>query len=186
MKARQQDSSIGIRWDCKKINRLSRSLAGKLSRYRARRGFSLLELIITVTLLFAIAGARFFALRSQLLGALDGSAEVAVSRLKDAQSLAIAGASNITWGIRFDNTVSSTPAYYLFSGASYATATQRFYFSKGVEYQSPAAGTSTDIVFSKLSGNSSASTTIILRLKSDTARTRTIRISGKGNITLEY
>lgn len=149
-------------------------------------GFTLIELIVSVSIMFTVAAMGFFVLRNQLLGTLDNSAEIIATRLEGAQSLAIAGASSSAWGVRFNNVTTSTPLYAYFMGPTYVAATQTFYLPGGIEFQSPAAGTTTDVVFSELSGNSSVSTTIIIRLKSDTAKTRTIRISGKGKITTEY
>jgi len=148
-------------------------------------GFSLLELIISVSLLFIIGVASVFILQNQLHGTLETDAEVMASRLIEAQTRAIAGVSNTGWGVRFHNATATTPYYALFSGSSFATSTLTYYLSGLVEFQSPGAGNITDVAFSKLSGTLSASTTIIIRLKTDSAKTKTITVTDKGKISVE-
>ncbi|MEK7212177.1 MAG: prepilin-type N-terminal cleavage/methylation domain-containing protein [Patescibacteria group bacterium] len=147
-------------------------------------GFSLLELIIATGILGLIFTMGFVVFRNQLIGTLDSEAKIISTRLGGAQNRAITSMHNSQWGIYFEST--STPFYALFAGASYTGAASSTYLlSNLVEFQTPALGNNTSTVFSKLSGSISATTTVVVRLKSDTAQTKTITVSPGGRISVE-
>lgn len=149
------------------------------------KGFTLIELIITITF-FAIAGAFLvFNLRNQFLGNLESDAQIISSRLAETQSRAIAGLEGNGWGIHFENATNTTPFYAIFPGTSYTQASSTHFLSQVIEFQSPTSGSSTDIIFNKLSGTVATTTSVIIRLKTDTSKTKTITVTAQGKITVE-
>lgn len=148
-------------------------------------GFSLIELIIAVAFSAILAASGLFILRNQFLGVLDADAEAIKNRLLQAESQAISGMEGMSWGIHFNNVTSTEPFYALFAGSTYISASTTYYLSGLVEFQNPAPGASSAVVFHKLSGfvSSTASTTI--RLRNDSTRTKTITVSAQGLISAQ-
>jgi len=146
-------------------------------------GFTLIELLLVLAF-FAIAVAMGTVLvRNQLLGSLDGDAQSVRSRLEEAQARSIAGSEGSAWGIYFNN-ASATPYYALFPGTSFVAASSTYSLSGFVEFQTPAAGTSTAITFSKLNGTTATTTSVVLRLRSSQQQIETVTVSAAGRITL--
>lgn len=101
--------------------------------------------------------------------------------LREAKGNAIAIEQGLAWGVRFDNTLATSAFFSLFAGQSYAgsSTTTRYYLPAQVEYQAPAAGSATEVVFTKRSGTTTP-VTITIRLKNKPIETQTISISGQG------
>lgn len=151
-----------------------------------KNGFSLLELIIVIGILVMIVPGMLFILRSQILGNLDSDSLIVSARLTDAQMRAIAGVGGSNWGMHFENPATSSPFYAIFAGTSYAgVASSTYFLSNAIEFQSPASGAATDIVFNKLSGTAMSADSIVIRLKSDPSMTKTITVTTGGKISVE-
>lgn len=165
----------------------SRRLSSLRDSDADKKGFSIVEIVISVAFLAILGASAVFLLRNQLVGTLDAEAQAIKTRLLQAEAEAIAGNSGSSWGMHFDNITISAAYYALFSGPAYgaSNATTTYYISKLVEFQTPAAGTSTDIVFNKLTGTVSSSTTIVIRLKSDNTQTKTISIRTQGAVSVQ-
>ena len=148
------------------------------------RGFSLIETIISIAIIaFAMASAIVI-FRSQLVGNLASDSQIMADRLQDARSRAVAGVNGTAWGIHFDNNT-TTPYYALFTGSSYTAATATYYLSGLVQFTVPAQGTTTDVVFTRLTGNTAGTTTIVLRLAGDASSTKNIVVSPQGSIVIQ-
>lgn len=154
------------------------------STYSSKHGFTLIEFFVGVTILIIVGASLFFVLNNQSIGQLQSDAEIISSRLSDSQSRAIAGVNGNAWGIRFDNTNSSSPFYTLFEGASYTTSTNTYYLSSTIEFQTPTGGATVNVAFAKLTGKISATSTIVIRLKSNPTNTKTITITPSGEISV--
>ncbi len=151
-----------------------------------KKGFTLLELIIVIGILSMMVLGMLFILRNQILGNLDGDALIISARLMDAQTRAISGVGGIKWGIHFENPATSSPFYALFGGASYSNAASSTYFlSSPIEFQAPASGAATDVVFNKLNGAAAGAASIVIRPKSDPSMTKTITVTTEGKISVE-
>ena len=150
---------------------------------RGREGFSLLEVLIVIVILAFSIGAASVVIREQSLGNLSSDAAIVASRLEDAQAKALAGLAGTSWGIHFDNSA-TTPFYALFSGSSYTAASSTYFLSGVVKFTTPSAGSTTDVVFTKLTGMTATSTIIKLALKSDATKTATITVSSQGKIDI--
>lgn len=152
---------------------------------RSKNGFSLIELIIASAFFFLVGSMALVIMNNQSRGALESDAHIILSRLADAQSRAIAGVDGTAWGIYFDN--ASTPTVYaLFQGTTYTGASSTYYLSSSVEFGTPASGATTTTVFTKLTGRVSATSTIVVRLKSSTAEQKTITVSyPEGHVSVQ-
>ena len=151
-----------------------------------RRGYSILELLIVAAITVVIATTVFLSLGGYRgRKDLDLTAEKAVALLRDAQSRAMRQASSTSWGIHFDNS-STTPSYSLFGGSSYATsAVSGFYRLPNFIIYATAtvpSGSSTNIVFTQLTGSASASTSIKFFYTQDANASATIFISSSGAV----
>jgi len=146
-------------------------------------GFTLIELILVV-ILFAFASTSIlFILNNQQLGNLEGDAEIVSNTLQEAQNRAAFALEGVPWGVHFDN-ATTTPFYAIFPGTTYSAPSSTRYLSGLVEFQAPASGTSTDIVFSRINGTVTTTVSIVIRLKTDTTKTKTVSVSTQGKITV--
>ncbi len=154
-------------------------------KFGSRAAFSLLELMIAIALLLFATASAYVVLRNQLLGNLESDAQIISDRIEEAQTRSIAALNGTGWGIHFDN-ASTTPFYSLFSGLTYASSASSTYYLSGlVQFGTPASGSTTDIIFSKLTGEKTGTTTIVIDLKNATASKKTIIVSPQGQITVQ-
>lgn len=103
-----------------------------------------------------------------------------VSGLREAQGRAMAGESGKKWGVHFVN--GADDYYEMFSTATdYAGATvsSATYLRSGVEFVSPASGGSQDIIFNRISGTITATSTVVI---SSAGGTATTTVTALGNI----
>ena len=122
-------------------------------------GFTLLEILIVVAILAVVATIgtgiyRNLAKRVEF----DEARAVFVSDLKHARALAMSGENALAWGIRIQNSTDDTHA--LFSGTSYVAGTVNTTTTlpTGVTWESPTEGNNTDVVFSRITGTTTAAT----------------------------
>lgn len=154
-------------------------------RFQNKNGFTFIELLVVVAFLALASSAVFFILKNQSFGNLESDGQIIAARLLEAQTRAIAGVNGSSWGIHFNNVTSSAPWYALFQGATFTEGAETYYLSGSVEFQSPAASTSTDLIFTRLTGRISTSTSIIVRLKTNTSEKKTITVTTEGKISLQ-
>lgn len=155
------------------------SLSGK------QNGFSLLELVIVIAIVALIAaiGTGFYTNYGKSIE-INSVSETISFDLKKAQSEAMIGEGTFKWGLHFVNGVTdyyeifSTPTNYSDLG-KVVTATN--YLPTSVTFSSPAPGFSTDIIFNKISGSTTASSIVLV----SQSFTKTISVSGIGNITIQ-
>ncbi len=149
-------------------------------------GFTLLELLISIAILVALAsGAALQLANFQRNAAIEGAAKDAVSSLRLAHDRAMLGedgnadGAGDPWGIRFAN--GAFDAYETFYGAAYnaGTVKETIYLPSPAAFSSPAEGNNTDIIFTKLSGTTTGATISI----TDSAQTRTITVDASGRIS---
>lgn len=150
-----------------------------------RNGFTLIELLVTIAVVAVVSAGVLvgyrglsggFDLKTQSFKALD------VLNLARARTLASLGAS--TYGVHFEQT-----QFVLFKGASYDALSP-----DNVFYVLPStveiaditlSGGGADVVFNRLTGTTSQSGSLKVRLISDTSRFRTIEVlaSGRADMT---
>ncbi|MBI4119667.1 MAG: prepilin-type N-terminal cleavage/methylation domain-containing protein [Parcubacteria group bacterium] len=146
----------------------------KSPRHCILRGFTLIEIVITVGIFLIVMGIGLFVGLDFYRGsALTAERDTVVSILRSARSDAFNNLHELPHGIFID-----ADRYILFSGASYASRDPQF---DEVIFKSPAVDASgtQEIVFQQLSATTGASGTIIL---SYDTRSVTIEVNGEGRI----
>ena len=145
-----------------------------------KRAFTLLELILVIGIItiLSVAGVgsyRGFGKSSQI----KSSAQIITEDLKYAQSKAMIGSGGYKWGIHFVN--SGTQNYYetFSTQTTYAngTTTATTTLSDKIIFSDP-SGASKDIIFSKISGNTTATSVSI----TSEGLTKTINVSAIGTV----
>lgn len=120
---------------------------------RSIAGFTLIELLIVIALTAVIAGigaATYFNQNGQ--EELKTMEERIVADMRSTMNKAAAQENGQQWGMHFDNTVSGQNFYSVWYGSSYAagtTTTKITFAASSLYFTNPAAGTSTDVIFTK-------------------------------------
>jgi prepilin-type N-terminal cleavage/methylation domain-containing protein len=141
-----------------------------------KRGFSLLEILLSLTLIGIMAGmvmpvSRNFLNRNEL----DQTVTNSVYFLRRAQALALAGDGDSAWGVKL-----SQSSILLFKGDSYATRDSLFDESISIAPIITFSGVG-EFVFQKGSGLPSTTGTSSFTLFSN--ETRTITVNQKGMVS---
>lgn len=132
------------------------------------RGFSLLELLIVVAIiaLLGAAGAGYY--RGFVKSVeLQSVSKTLAGDLKHVQSKSMIGEGGFKWGAHVVNTSGGSQYYELFSTpTNYADATKSVIstttLSTGLAFADPSAGASKDIIFTKISGTTTAATVVVV------------------------
>ncbi len=141
-----------------------------------RKGFTLPEVLLSVTLLGVIASMtipmyRTFMVRNDL----DTAAMTIAQGLRRAQALSEAGDGDTTWGVRV-----GVGSILIYKGASYVSRDSSFDENTSIPTTIVPAGI-TEVVFSKITGTPSATGTFILTSQNN--ETRTVTINEKGTVS---
>jgi len=156
--------------------------------HRSRRGFTLVELLVSIGIIVILAGVSFLALqRNRSTSELKAAMQQMVTVIRGAQSRAVSQASSTTWGVYFANATATRPFFALFSSTTYTTATQvgTYPLPPSVTYvvSTLASGATTSVIFSVGTGQANAAKTISLVLKNNPAVSSTLTIATSGLIT---
>src|SRR3989339_1080486 len=145
-------------------------------------GFSLLELIIVMGIIVTLAAAGSGVYRNFGKNVeLSSTAQVISADLRHMQSRAMTGEGGFKWGAHVVNGTQDD-YYVLFStsGTTYTDASTvavaTTTLSKGITFSDPASGNSKDIIFSKISGTTSATTIVV----TSEGATQTVNVSSVG------
>lgn len=146
------------------------------------KGFTLLELLLVVAIIaiLSVAGAasyRSFGVSTRL----NGTMRTLAADIRQAQANAMIGKSNLKWGVHF---VNSTNDYYLIfstpdvysNGATIIISTTTL--PTGISFSDPISNASKDVIFNKISGTTTATTTTLVT----ESLSKTISISAIGTI----
>lgn len=152
-------------------------------------GFLLIELLVVIGILIILAAIIPPTLRSfEKELDLNNSTEQIINILRLARNKTLASEKNSQWGVFFDNT--TVPhQYVLFKGNNYASRDNPFdkiyKLPERVEiYQIDLVGGGKEIIFERVIGTTEQSGQIVLRLKTDFSKTKTIYIENSGKIEL--
>lgn len=149
-------------------------------------GFTFIELLIVIAVLAVLAAIfvstrTFFSLRPDL----DNSIEEVVSALELAQSRTLASEGLNQYGVHFD-TATVPNQYVLFKGSGYdvrdVASDMVFNIPNTIEIYSISLGGSDEVVFKRVTGLSSQSGSISIRLKNDPAKNGTIYVEESGRV----
>lgn len=141
-----------------------------------RRAFSLLELLITMSIIavlavFAVGYYRNYVRNVEFEATKNGI----MTDLRDARAKAMAGNSDKAWGMLLMN---GTNDYYDVYSVGGSTTTV-VYLPSGITFVHPASGNFQNIVFSKIGGTTTAATTTSITFE---GLTKTVNISANGTI----
>lgn len=139
-----------------------------------RKGFTLIEVLITLAIVIAIGTVSYVNLIGRKSTAnLTATTTQIGDLLRQAQSDSMTDAQGAEWGVHLDGTTSTMEYFSLFSSpnGTYASGTlsSKYSLPPGICYATStvAVGSSTNIVFTAISGIPNASTTVILQLMSN-------------------
>jgi len=146
------------------------------------KAFTLIELLIVIgvsAILVSISGSVYISLSQR--SDVDREAQELESILSLARSKTLASHNKQSFGVHID---SLTNEYFLFEGTSYNPIdpdNERFDIATGVAISSiDLAGGGSEIVFDRLTGESSDFGSVILQDLSDTSRVRAICVDASG------
>jgi len=149
-----------------------------------QRAFTLVEILVVVGIIALFLGLSIPALRSfQQVSHLDNTGKEVVAALRLAQSKTLASEGAFQYGVHFDTT--STPHQYtLFQGESFITRDpvqdEITVLQKTVEISVISLGGGNEVVFLRLTGQTSVQGTITFRQIADPVQTKTVSILSSG------
>lgn len=150
------------------------------------KGFTLIELILTIAILAILSGIAFNIYSNfQLNVKADEEINKIKSVLREAQAKAMSGENSASWGVRFFHPASGSQYYELFWGNSYAvgTTTESYFLQSGVDFVSPASEENLDVIFVKRTGGSASSSAITVSVKTSVSDiTKSVSVTPKGLI----
>lgn len=152
---------------------------------RGYAGFTIIEILVILAIVAAVAlfgGLSLYGVFKEK--AIESDATRMAFSLRAAREKAISQEGGSQWGAHFESSVNSSGFYAVFSGPAFIPGTSAVYknLDASVRFINPAPGNSLDIIFSKVYGLPSTSTSIIISLKSDISRQKIISVSQNGEI----
>lgn len=157
----------------------------KKTKYIAQRGFSLIELIIVISIsmiLTAISITTFFSVSEQQ--SLEKDVNYAIALVEKARLQTVNAKDNSQFGVRF-----ASSSVTLFQGTAYVAGSSTntiFSLSPKVEIASiNLSGGTQNTVFEKITGKSNATGTIKFRLKTNQSASTTIVVYKTGLVEIQ-
>jgi prepilin-type N-terminal cleavage/methylation domain-containing protein len=150
---------------------------------RYTKGFTLIELLVVVAIiaiLLVIGLSRFGTFGQRV--SLDTSSQKIISTLQRARGQTLASEEETQWGVHFE-----TNKYVLFKGATYnpLNTENREYDLSSTEIVSINLTGGDDVVFNRIRGSTANDGSLVVRLLTDTSRTRTIIVNSLGQVSLQ-
>ncbi|MHB1118281.1 MAG: pilus assembly FimT family protein [Minisyncoccota bacterium] len=144
------------------------------------QGFTMLELLVVVSImavLVAIILSPFAAFRNSKV--LDTVSEETLALLSEARGDTLSAKNGYQYGVHFE-----ASQIVLYRGSVYTSNdvnNRVVVLDDALEVASVAlAGGGSEVLFDQLTGETSQSGTVVIRVKNDTAKSRTIAIEGTG------
>lgn len=154
-----------------------------------RRGFSLVELLVVVGIVVAIAGISILSLsgRSSETDLNNAVNQISVT-LREAQSRSISQSEGTQWGVHFANTSAPTDPFYGMFSSSYSALSEKTHnrLPNGVAY-SPntlAVSSTKDVTFSQITGRPSQQLYLDLYLISEPQISLTVTVATSGEVAV--
>jgi len=123
---------------------------------RSSAGFTLFEILIVmafVAIIGSVGLGYYFGYYRQTI--LRTTTEEVTAFLYETQQKSIGQQDGSQWGVHFENPLDGTPFYASFKGASYSMPVEQKFLSDALDFSYPADGVNFDIVFNKISGQTS-------------------------------
>ena len=155
----------------------------KFNTLHTQKGFTLIELLIVIIILVIAATIVSFNFSAhKTTQALNNGEDETVSLLNEARSRTLAAENNIQYGVHF-----SSSKAILFSGTTFidgAAGNKEVDFDSTITMSSILlAGGGSDVVFQKMTGETSAYGTLILQKTATTLGQKTITITKPGLVS---
>lgn len=148
-----------------------------------KRGFTALELLISLAIMGLIAGVVLNGLTEyRKTRALEKTADQVEAFLQQARFSTISSIYQKSYGVHF------TPSSITLYDGSYATGQQKktIHLDSYIEISDiNINGGGSDVYFNRLTGEATTTATIEIRLKEQPERTKTIEVSSSGIVTVE-
>ncbi len=161
------------------------------AKFITSRGFTLMEILISMMILAALGVVGVAYLGGYHRSAsIESEAEKITAYLRQVQNKALSGEA-ITgedptdWGVRFVNPTGGEGYYAIFRGSSFdpANSDETVYLPKEVLFLDPAASSTKDIVFQRVTGRPIATSTIILQSAANANLIRAISVNSLGQVS---
>lgn len=170
---------------------MHKSNNGKLNVFlKTGAGFTFIEVLIVMGLVSVLLVMGIMSMLSYIgKQNLESEARAVIALMRDAQSKSMAQEADSRWGVYISNQSDPTRDFYvLFQEASSSpdevpgVTIERKTVRANIEFGSPVEGATTSILFAKISGLPSASTTVVIQKGNDSSDQKTIYISGNGKL----
>ncbi len=145
------------------------------------RGVSVVELVIVITILSILSLIVLVGLKTFRENVdLESVTRNTLSTLQFAQTRTLASESDTVYGVHFEN-----DRYVLFRGGTYdpsASTNETHLLPTTLEFVSWSLGGGDDVIYQRVTGGAAQTGTIILRVKGDPARSRTLTVASPGQV----
>jgi len=156
--------------------------ADSLDSHRVK-GFSLIEIIISLVVLALVVGGIIFSFSSYAARKELQSANARVATLiAEARSKTLVGEGNVAWGVHFEETKAvlfKAPTYNPSTVENKIEAVQKRVYISSINFQN------NQIIFARLTGAASSAGSVILSVRGNSSLTKTISINALGTIESE-
>lgn len=154
-----------------------------MSSHSKSSGVTLLEILMVMTLLAILGGLAAGSYRNYAKSTeFTNAGKNIIFDLKRMQGRAIAGQDQLKWGVHLVNGASdyyetfSTPTTYADAGKVTVDTT---YLSSTIVFTTPAEGINLDIIFDRIKGTISSTTTTTIASE---GKSTTVTVTSQGNI----
>lgn len=153
------------------------------SPYRA--GVTMVELIVVMGIFVLLAASiRFFPMEYFYAQSMDNDAAKIAFVLRGAHDRAVMQEQESAWGVHFVNEATEADYYEVFSGDDFASGTviERVNLNEAIEFVQPPTASTTDVLFSKMTGLPTGAGSIIISIITKPSVSKTITVLGNGQI----
>ena len=155
-----------------------------LQKKNKKNGFTLLEVLLAISLILVIFGVTISVGRNFSSNIdLENTVKGVSSKIKLAKSQSISALNGTHYGVRVEPS-----RIVIFEGSTFSngnSTNQEYIFSDKIEIFAHSLGGGDDIIFSRLTGLTNNSGTIDMRVINDPSNTKQIFINSDGQISLD-
>lgn len=155
------------------------------------KSFTILEVVIALGILFVLLGTSliFLGTSPQTDLALKDEAFRIENTLKITRYKALIGEKETDWGVYFSNLTQFRPFYAVFRGSNWneSLAESKKNLDSSLFFNIPTSGTSSMVVFERLTGNLKNASSVIIEIRAKRVPTfgKRVKINSVGGIETE-
>jgi Tfp pilus assembly protein FimT len=146
-------------------------------------GMTLVEILVSMAVLIILLSVGLFHFsRARVMRELDIQAETIASELSKARTRAVAGEGGLQFGVYF-----ATSSYVSFRGSSYNSSDPLnvvFTLPNNMVLSDTISGSGNYITFSRITGQSSSSSTVTISVSGVASSSRTIHVGTMGEVSI--